>query len=190
MERKKALTYPVIAGTSLLLLTQCGSAEEVTDDQQEVANTVEQFHLDLRDVQVEVDEEIVADIMENEQESEYYPELKEAFEEVADLHFETSDLDEQEMFDLNITLAILNESLLWTEGEELPISVPAEYVEVEDDSATAYLVLSEEEMTEEDYEQSEEFDDYEGYVDWAVEQEESDVVELAHDGDRWMMLFY
>lgn len=190
MERKKALTYPVIAGASLLLLTQCGSGEQITEEQQEVANTVEQFHLDLREVQTDVDEEIVADIMENEQDSEYYPDLEEDFREVADLHFITEDLNDEEMFDLIITLAILNESLLWTEGEELPVSVPAEYVEMDDDSATAYLVLSEDELAEEDYEQSDDFDDYEEYVEYSVEHEESDVVELTHDGDRWMILFY
>lgn len=216
---KKIVAYPVIAGIAMLSLTQCapndegenpeenGSQEEVeeveetegteevtdgsvTEEQLLVSDRIDDMHAAIRDVETDFSEEVVEDIVENQADSEYYPDLEAQFEDIAEEYFSTENLDVDEMFQLNLTLAVLNDSLTFAESTELPITAPPEYVEIEGEEATAQLVFTEEEMNEEDYENSEDFDDYESYIEYSIEEEQSDVIEMVKEDGDWVVLFF
>lgn len=199
---KRAVAYPTIAGIALLSLTQCASDEEGTpeedavsvesspEQQQLISERIDEMHESIKDVEVDIEDEAVTDIIENEADSEYYPDLQEAFETVAEEYFSTENLDADEMFELNLTLAILNDTLSLAESEDLPVVAPLEHIEIEGEEATAYIVFTEDELTEEDYEQSEDFDNYQEYVDFSIENEQSDVVEMVQEDGEWVVVFF
>lgn len=193
MNKKKIVsTAAVVCGVGALvgvgITVPQGGDTSPSQEQQSVAGTVDEFYMTLYRMDLSLDEEEFSDVMDNGGDSEHYPEIREQFESVADEFFTDREQSEERESQFYLSLATMTE--LMGDLEEPPFSVPAEHVEFGGDRALAHVLLAPQELSEEAYESTEDFDDYEGYVDWTIESGNADSVELTEESGEWLIVNY